>query len=121
MSSSSSHVVEKVAEQLDAPFHINDEWVVIRGNSLGKGGFSTEYFFVWIGKQSLSAKFVSSATKLGTEAYRDVFPGFSVTFRTEPSPGFVVHTRRRWDFEDGRQAAVALEKILWETNRLVRT
>lgn len=120
MSSSITRLAGTIAEQLADPLYITDEWVLIRGNSLTKRDFATEYFFIWIGKQPLGAKFISSAQKLEGESYRQIFPGFTVGFRTDPSPGFVVHTRRRWDFEDAKQAAVALEKILWETNRLVR-
>ena len=96
----------------------NQDWAVVRGNSVSTKGFSREYFFVYLGQMPLESDFMDAASHLSVNKKQVMFTGFQMSFVREPSPGFIVNTKNRWDFETPPQAEAALEKILWEINRL---
>lgn len=102
------------------PIHSQGDWTVIRGDTANDKPNTGEYFFVWVGNTPLEESFVSSACLLNDDKNKPKFPGYSAKFHTDPSAGFVIQTQPGWDFETPAQIQSALEKVLWEVNRLSR-
>ncbi|WP_334118553.1 hypothetical protein [Limnobacter sp.] len=102
------------------PIHAQGDWIVIRGEAAKEKPNMGEYFFVWVGDTPLEESFVSSAGLINDEKNKPEFPGYSATFHTDPSAGFVIQTQPNWDFETPAQIQSALDRVLWEVNRLSR-
>jgi hypothetical protein len=105
------------------PYYTRDDWIIMKGQKLADPAYDSEYFFVWTGESLLEPSFIEAAHKINFEQQTkklDLIVGCVVIFHSEPSPGFVVRTRATWDFENPTQAGSALEKVLWEVNRLAR-
>jgi hypothetical protein len=114
-------MMQSSPNKLEAYYALGD-WVVIKGKQLSDPAYDTEYFFVWAGDTALEPSFIEAALKLGLEHQTkkmDIITGCSISFHPIPSPGFVVRTRATWDFTDPSEAGNALNKLLWEVNRLV--
>lgn len=104
-------------------YYSREDWVIIKGSRLSDPAYDTEYFFVWAGDALLEPSFIEAALKLNLEQQakkQDMVVGCAIMFHPIPTPGFVVRTRATWDFESPAEAGNALEKVLWEVNRVSR-
>lgn len=101
------------------PLCIHNDWTLLPSHTDSNDENGKQFFLVWIGDSPLTPRFIAAAESLNQEKHTSAFPGFKVMFHSEPTPGFVVHTKPNWNIQSETQARTALEQILWEINRQI--
>ncbi|HEX4844509.1 MAG TPA: hypothetical protein VFV57_12620 [Limnobacter sp.] len=73
------------------------------------------WFLVWAGEQDCPPSITQACLRLHKDP--PAWPGVSMVFQTQPTPGFVLRIQAEWSPKTTAQEQALFEKLIWEINR----